>query len=60
MNRVQQAIDATPTWLNWLVIVGGAALGFVQFFAAVVAGLWGCAQLYSWYVNKGWRPKDKR
>lgn len=54
----QQAIDSVPSWLNWFVIVGGAVLGFTQWLAAVVAVLWGGAQLYSWIVNKRWR-KDK-
>jgi hypothetical protein len=54
MSRVQQAIETTPTWANWLMIAGTALLAWIQPIAGIVAIVWGCIQIYSW-VRSEWR-----
>lgn len=58
-NFAQYVYEITPKWLNWIVIVGGAALGFMQFLAALVAFVWGSLQIYGWFVNEGWKRKNR-
>lgn len=55
MIKVQQAIEQTPSWVNWLAIVGSAALSFLQPVAALIAIVWGGCQIWSWCANKRWR-----
>jgi hypothetical protein len=55
---VQQQIEAVPSWANWLVVVGSAALSWIQPVAGIVAILWGCLQIYlavekRWFKKKG-------
>lgn len=51
--------EHVPAWLHWLGIVGTAALSWVQPIAGLVAIVWGSCQIYSWFVNRGWRRKEK-
>jgi hypothetical protein len=57
-QQVQQAAEATPSWLNWVVVVGSAALSWLQPLAAVVAILWGGLQIYL-AIEKRWFPKKR-
>lgn len=50
---MNQLIDA-PSWVNWSIVVGGAALSWVQPIAGVIAIIWGILQIYSWFRNKKW------
>lgn len=56
-QQIQQLQDSTPSWANWVVIVGGAAASWLAPIASLVAIVWGVLQIYGWIVNKGWRPK---
>lgn len=54
MSKVQQVADSAPGWLQWVGIVGTAALSWIQPIAGVVAIVWGLLQIYSW-CEKRWR-----
>lgn len=58
MIRVQQVAEATPSWANWLGIVGTAALAWIQPIAGLIAIVWGCLQIYL-AVEKRWFRKHK-
>lgn len=61
LAQTAQAInEATPGWVNWLVIVGGAATAWMVPISAFVATAWGLLQIYGWFVNKNWRRKNVR
>jgi len=55
--HVQQLNEATPGWVNWLVIVGGAAASWLAPIASLIAIVWGLLQIYGWIANKKWRQK---
>lgn len=55
----QAAHDNTPAWFNWLAIGGSAALAWIQPIAGIIAIVWGALQIYGWFVNRGWRRKEK-
>lgn len=57
--QIQALHENTPAWMNWLLIGGSAVASWVQPIAGVVAILWGCLQIYSWIVNRGWRRKGR-
>ena len=52
-------MSTEPSLTNWLVIVGSAALAWIQPIACIVAIVWGCLCIYAWVVNKGWQRKRK-
>ena len=52
LHRVVNMADQTPTWFNWLAIVGSAAISFLQPMASLVAIVWGCIQIYSWWEKR--------
>jgi hypothetical protein len=58
LKLIQSAAESTPGWLNWVVVVGSAALSWLQPIAAVVAILWGGLQIYL-AVEKRWFPKRR-
>lgn len=51
-QQIQHAVNDTPAWLNWLTIVGSAAVSFIQPIAGVVAIVWGCLQIYGWFEKR--------
>ncbi len=55
----QQLVDATPKWVNWTIIMGSAALSWIQAIAGVVAIVWGSLQVYSWIRNELRARKEK-
>jgi hypothetical protein len=59
-QQIQQIAQDTPTWANWIIIAGSAVLSWLSPLASLVAIIWGCIQIYTWAVNKGWRPKGKQ
>lgn len=52
MTRIQEVADSAPAWLNWLAIVGSAALSFLQPIASLVAIVWGGLQIYGWFEKR--------
>lgn len=52
MSKIQQLVDQTPSWANWLTIVGSAALAWIQPIAGIVAIVWGLLQIYSWFEKR--------
>lgn len=54
-QQIQNISDATPSWLNWVVIAGSAAASWIQPVAGIVAIVWGCLQIYGWFANKKWK-----
>ena len=56
-QQVQQFAEATPPWFNWVVVVGSAALSWLQPIAAIVAIVWGGLQIYL-AVEKRWFRKQ--
>lgn len=60
MSRVQQVADAVPTWANWVLIAGSAALAWLQPIAAVVAIVWGCLQIYLAVERRWFRDRPPR
>lgn len=59
MQQVQHAVDATPTWANWSIIVGSAAASWLAPIASLVAIVWGGLQIYL-AIERRWFPrKDK-
>ena len=44
--------ENTPDWVNWLIIVGGAAVAWLAPLASFVAIVWGCIQIYDWYKSR--------
>jgi len=51
-QHVQQLNEATPAWVNWLVIVGGAAASWLAPIASLVAIVWGLLQIYGWFERR--------
>jgi hypothetical protein len=54
-QQLQSLNEATPAWVNWLVIVGGAAASWLAPLASLVAIIWGCLQIYGW-IEKRRKP----
>lgn len=54
-----QLNEQTPAWVNWIIIAGGALVGWLSYIASFVAIVWGCMQIYGWIVNRGWRRKGR-
>lgn len=50
--KIQQLADVTPSWANWLTIAGSAALAWIQPIAGLVAIVWGCLQIWSWFERR--------
>lgn len=44
-----------PNWVNWVVVVGGAALSWIQPIAGLVAITWGGLQIWAFVRNKKWK-----
>lgn len=61
MSRVQQMVENTPTWANWVVITGTALLSWIQPIAGAVAILWGGIQIFTWVRKevRDWKSKRK-
>jgi hypothetical protein len=57
--QIEHIADATPSWLNWIGIVGTAALSWIQPVAGVVAIIWGCLQIYTW-LEKRYNDNNRR
>lgn len=55
--KIQQLADVTPSWANWLTIAGSAALAWIQPVAGLVAIVWGCIQIYSFF-EKRWKRRE--
>jgi heme exporter protein D len=49
LQSIQHAADATPSWANWLIIGGSAAASWLAPVASLIAIVWGCLQIYSWF-----------
>lgn len=65
MSKMQQAIDAIPPQLNWVVIVGSLALSILQPLAALAALILACLQIYfvckkHWFSGSRDRRKKER
>lgn len=65
MSRVQQVVDSAPAWVQWVGIVGTAALSWIQPVAGIVAIVWGCMQIWAgckkkWYTGSRDRRKQER
>jgi len=45
-------LDNIPSWMNWVAIVGTAALAWIQPVAGIVAIVWGCLQIYGWVEKR--------
>lgn len=58
IQHVQQVADATPSWANWLIIGGSAAASWLAPLASLVAIIWGCLQIYSWFEKRRKRRKE--
>lgn len=52
MTRLQTVAEHTPTWVNWITIVGAAVLSWLQPIAALVAIAWGGLQIYGWFEKR--------
>ena len=52
MTRIQDMVEHTPTWVNWVTIVGSAALSWLQPIASLVAIVWGGLQIYGWFDKR--------
>lgn len=59
MSKLHEAVNAVPTWLNWVTIAGSAVLSWVQPIAGVVAIVWGCLQIYL-AVERRWMWRNGR
>lgn len=57
-QAVQQTIDQHPG-VNWIIILGSAALAWLQPIASVIAIVWGLLQIYL-AVEKRWGCPFKR
>ena len=57
--QAQRIAEATPKWLDALVIGGSAAASWITPIAGIVAIVWGGMQCYTWIVNKQWRRRGK-
>lgn len=56
MNKVQQAVEAVPTWGNWTIMVASAITAWLAPVAALVTIVWGCLQAYiAWQKYKHWK-----
>lgn len=53
-QTIQQTTEQYPA-VNWVLILGSAALAWLQPVAAVVAIVWGLLQIYL-AVEKRWGP----
>lgn len=58
IQKVQQIAEATPTWANWVTVLGSAALSWIQPIAGLIAIVWGGLQIYL-AVEKRWLNKRK-
>lgn len=58
MTTVQVA-NSIPGWINWLGIVGTAALSWIQPVAGIVAIVWGSLQIYAWIEKRRQDDYDK-
>ena len=52
MKQLQALASLTPSWADWLIIGGGAAAAWLAPIAALVAIVWGCLQIYSWFEKR--------
>jgi hypothetical protein len=52
LEQVQHVAQSTPGWLNWLIIAGSAAASWLAPIASLVAIVWGCLQIYSWFDKR--------
>lgn len=57
LEQIQQVAEQHPV-INWLGIVGTAALSWIQPLAGVVAIVWGCLQIYSWFEKRRKKKKE--
>ena len=58
LQQVQAVAETVPPWANWVIVVGSAALSWLQPIAAVVAIAWGGLQFYL-AIEKRWFPKKR-
>lgn len=59
IETAQTVHDEYPL-LNWLTIIGSAALAWLQPLAALVAIGWGCLQAYiAWQKYRHWKKTKK-
>lgn len=57
IQQIQQVVEQHPS-LNWLAIVGSAAASWLAPIASLVAIVWGCLQIYSWFEKRRKRRKE--
>lgn len=60
MQTVQDAVNNTPTWANWVIIGGSAAASWLAPIASLVAIVWGCLQIYGWLEKRFRKTKTQR
>ena len=54
--KIQQIAEATPSWANWLLILGSWAVSILQPLALLVTVVWGGLQIFL-AVEKRWRKR---
>jgi hypothetical protein len=54
-----KTLEDTPGWVNWAIIVGGAAASWLAPIASFVAIVWGCMQIYGW-IERRIKNNDNR
>ena len=52
MSRLQQLVDATPSWANWSLIAGPWLVAVLQPLALLVTVVWGGLQIYGWFEKR--------
>lgn len=57
IQHVQQVVEQHPS-LNWIMIVGSAVASWLAPIASLVAIIWGCLQIYSWFEKRRNKRKE--
>lgn len=64
MERVVKVLEHTPTAVKHAVDAGAAGVAGFAFFTDVMPNvvvlmsfIWFAMQMYTWVINKRWRPK---
>lgn len=59
MSRIQQLVEATPSWANWTLITGPWLVSILQPAALIVTIVWGGIQIYGWFEKRRQQKKGK-
>ena len=60
LSPVQAIADSTPSWANWLIMIGSVIAAWLAPLASFVAIIWGALQIYSWYEKRKYKGIDRR